>query len=103
VLPGVRDILRGDVTISSIRPLALADLLSRAVVPAESQGLDALIAGKCVLVTGAGGSIGSGLCRQIARHRPRRLVLVERYENNLYGIKTALRDTETTKGVDIRA
>ena len=113
VLPSVRDILRGDVTVSSIRPLALADLLTRDVVPAESQGLEALIAGKCVLVTGAGGSIGSELCRQIASHRPRRLVLVERYENNLYGIETALRDAETTngrhpstvalEGVDVRA
>ncbi len=103
VLPSVRDILCGDVTVSSIRPLALADLLTRAVVPAESRGLEALIEGKCVLVTGAGGSIGSELCRQIARHRPRRLVLVERYENNLYGIETALRDAETAKGVDVRA
>jgi FlaA1/EpsC-like NDP-sugar epimerase len=103
VLPSVRDILRGDVTVLSIRPLALADLLSRAVVPAESQGLDVLIAGKCVLVTGAGGSIGSELCRQIALHHPGRLVLVERYENNLYEIETALRDADATKDVDVRA
>jgi FlaA1/EpsC-like NDP-sugar epimerase len=103
VLPSVRDILRGDVTVSIIRPLALADLLSRAVVPAESRGLGALIEGKCVLVTGAGGSIGSELCCQIARHRPGCLVLVERYENNLYGIETALRDADATKDVDVRA
>ncbi|MEO5658032.1 MAG: nucleoside-diphosphate sugar epimerase/dehydratase, partial [Nitrospiria bacterium] len=101
VLPSVRDILHGHVTVSSVRPLALEDLLTRAPVPAVAEGLDALVAGKRVLVTGAGGSIGSELCRQIARHRPARLVLVDRYENNLYAIATALRDTPL--GVDVRA
>jgi FlaA1/EpsC-like NDP-sugar epimerase len=102
VLPSVRDILRGDVTVSSIRPLALPDLLTRAAIPVEVEGLDALIKDKCVLVTGAGGSIGSELCRQIGRHRPARLVLVERYENNLYAVEGLLTDTGVTSRVDVR-
>jgi FlaA1/EpsC-like NDP-sugar epimerase len=81
--------------------LALADLLA-CRRPGQEPGSDALIADKCVR-TGAGGSIGSELRRQIARHRPGRLVLVERYENNLYGIETALRDADATKDVDVRA
>lgn len=102
VLPSVRDILRGDVTVSSIRPLALPDLLTRAAIPVEVSGLDALIAGKCVLVTGAGGSIGAELCRQIGQHRPARLVLVERYENNLYAVEGLLRDTGVVSRADVR-
>ncbi len=102
VLPSVRDILRGDVAVSSIRPLVLSDLLTRAVVPAEVKGLEALIEGKCVLVTGAGGSIGSELCRQIAKNRPARLVLVERYENNLYAIENSLFDLGAKSRLDVR-
>jgi FlaA1/EpsC-like NDP-sugar epimerase len=102
VLPSVRDILRGDVTVSSIRPLALADLLARTPIPAEDKGLDALVGGKCVLVTGAGGSIGSELCRQIGRHRPARLILVERYENNLYAVENALGDLGVKSRVEVR-
>jgi FlaA1/EpsC-like NDP-sugar epimerase len=103
VLPSVRDILHGHVTVSSIRPLALVDLLSRAPVPPDESGLDSLIQGKRVLVTGAGGSIGSELCRQIVRHAPARLVLVERYENNLHAIATALQDLKLTEPIDVRA
>ncbi|MBI3607883.1 MAG: polysaccharide biosynthesis protein [Nitrospirae bacterium] len=102
VLPSVRDILRGDVAVSSIRPLVLSDLLTRAAIPAEVKGLEALIEGKCVLVTGAGGSIGSELCRQIARNRPARLVLVERYENNLYAIENSLVDLGAKSRLDVR-
>lgn len=102
VLPSVRDILRGDVTVSSIRPLALPDLLTRAAIPVEVSGLDALIKDKCVLVTGAGGSIGSELCRQIGQHRPARLVLVERYENNLYAVEGLLADAGVKSRVDVR-
>jgi FlaA1/EpsC-like NDP-sugar epimerase len=103
VLPSVRDILHGHVTISNIRPLALADLLSRAQVPADADGLDSLIRGKRVLVTGAGGSIGSELCRQVAQHAPARLVLVERYENNLYAVAAALDDLKLAAPLDARA
>ncbi len=102
VLPNVRDILQGHVTVSSIRPLALVDLLSRAPVPPDENGLDSLIQGKRVLVTGAGGSIGAELCRQIARHGPARMVLVERYENNLHLVSTALQDLRLRDPIDVR-
>jgi FlaA1/EpsC-like NDP-sugar epimerase len=103
VLPSVRAILKGDVTVSRVRPLALVDLLAREPVPADANGLDSLIRGKRVLVTGAGGSIGSELCRQIAVHAPARLVLVERYENNLYAVATALHDLKLPEPIDVRA
>lgn len=103
VLPNVRDILRGHITISSVRPLALVDLLSRAPVSSDDYGLGSLIRGKRVLVTGAGGSIGSELCRQIARHGPARLVLVERYENNLHAVSTALQDLNLAVPIDVGA
>jgi FlaA1/EpsC-like NDP-sugar epimerase len=103
VLPSVRDILHGHVTVSSVRPLALVDLLSRPPVPPDESGLDSLIHGKRVLVTGAGGSIGAELCRQIARHGPARLVLVERYENNLHAITTALQDLQLMEPIDVRS
>jgi FlaA1/EpsC-like NDP-sugar epimerase len=103
VLPSVRDILQGHVTVSSVRPLALVDLLSRAPVPPDDSGLEHLIRGKRVLVTGAGGSIGAELCRQIAGHGPERLVLVERYENNLYAVGIALGDLKPAAPVDVRA
>src|SRR5574341_410338 len=103
VLPSVRAILKGDVTVSRIRPLALVDLLAREPVPADANGLESLIRGKRVLVTGAGGSIGSELCRQIAAHAPCRLVLVERYENNLHAVTTALLDLKLPEPIDVRA
>lgn len=103
ILPSVRDILKGNVTVSRVRPLALADLLAREPVPADASGLDLLIRGKRVLVTGAGGSIGSELCRQIAVHAPARLVLVERYENNLHAVATALQDLPLAEPIEVRA
>ncbi|HET8761737.1 MAG TPA: nucleoside-diphosphate sugar epimerase/dehydratase [Nitrospiria bacterium] len=103
VLPSVHDILRGRVALSSVRPLALADLLTREPVPSDTAGLASLIRGKRVLVTGAGGSIGSELCRQIAQHAPAQLVLVERYENNLHAVAAAIDDLYGAEFVDTRA
>ncbi|MEW6682146.1 MAG: nucleoside-diphosphate sugar epimerase/dehydratase [Nitrospirota bacterium] len=103
VLPSVRAILHGHVTVNSIRPLALVDLLSREPVPSDGNGLESLIRGKRVLVTGAGGSIGSELCRQIAVHAPDRLVLVERYENNLHAVSNALADLKLVEPINVRA
>jgi FlaA1/EpsC-like NDP-sugar epimerase len=91
-LPSLRDIVAGKVALQEIRQLSLEDLLERTPVGLDPGPVRQLIAGKCVLVTGAGGSIGSELCRQIAALRPRLLVLFERYENGLYTIATELGD-----------
>jgi len=86
-VPSFDDLVSGKVTVSSIRRVELDDLLGRDPVELDNEGLHQLLADKAVLVTGAGGSIGSELCRQIARFRPRRLILFELNEFALYGIE----------------
>ena len=76
---------------SHVREVSIDDLLGRDPIQLENESLHALIADKVVMVTGGGGSIGSELCRQIARHAPRRLVIVDIYENNAYDIQQELR------------
>jgi FlaA1/EpsC-like NDP-sugar epimerase len=94
-VPHLRDLLNGQVEVSQIRPLSIGDLLPRAPVGLAVEPLARLITGKRVMVTGAGGSIGSELCRQIADLCPELLVLYERHENSLYMIESQLRDRET--------
>ena len=91
-LPNLGDILEGKVTISQIRDLAIEDLLQRPPVGLDPQPVRSLIEGKRVLVTGAGGSIGSELCRQIVELHPTALILFERHENSLYTIAGELSD-----------
>lgn len=85
-LPNLRDILGGKVELSQIRNLAIEDLLERAPVGLDTTPLKSLMSGRRVLVTGAGGSIGSELCRQIVSCEPACLILYERYENGLYEV-----------------
>ena len=85
-LPAMEDVAAGRVTVSDLRPVGAEDLLGRDPVPPVASLLSHNIAGKSVMVTGAGGSIGSELVRQIIGNRPRRLVLFERSETNLYEI-----------------
>ncbi len=89
-LPNLRDVLNGQVAVSQIRALSVEDLLARVPVGLDPERVRSLIAGKRVMVTGAGGSIGAELCRQIARFAPSSLVLFERYENGLYAIEKDL-------------
>jgi len=91
-LPSMRDLYMGKVTVNQIRPLSIEDLLARAPVGLNPDPVRALIAGKRVMVTGAGGSIGSELCRQIVSFKPASLALVDRYENSLHFITVALHD-----------
>lgn len=89
-LPGMGDLASGRVTVRDFQELDVEDLLGRAAVPPDSTLLARNLAGKTVLVTGAGGSIGSELCRQIVLERPRQLVLVEHSEFGLYTIHREL-------------
>lgn len=89
-LPNLRDVLDGKVTVSQIRNLSIEDLLDRAPVKLDPEPIRHLITGRRVMVTGAGGSVGSELCRQIAALQPESLILYERYENGLYNVGNEL-------------
>jgi FlaA1/EpsC-like NDP-sugar epimerase len=91
-VPALADIVAGKVAISALRPIELDDLLGRDPVRLDNAGLHAFLDGETVLVTGAGGSIGSELCRQIARFSPARIVLLDSSELALYGIEQEFRD-----------
>lgn len=86
-IPGVGELIDGRVTIKSIRDVSYEDLLGREPVHLEKEKIGQYLEGKRVLITGAGGSIGSELCRQIARYNPASLILLDRTEKNLYDIE----------------
>jgi len=90
VIPGVHEIVGGRVNLSRMRPLEIEDLLGRAVVDLDLSALSEQLRGKVVMVTGAGGSIGSELCRQVCTFAPARLVLLEQAENPLFHIHREL-------------
>jgi FlaA1/EpsC-like NDP-sugar epimerase len=99
ILPNLRDILAGTVTVSQIRHLAIEDLLPRVPVGIDQAPLRHLLSGRRVMVTGAGGSIGSELCQQIVALQPQALVLYERNENSLYTVTNALTDRGAGAGL----
>jgi len=90
IVPGTYEIVGGRVNLSRIREVAIEDLLRREPVKLRSEVVGELVSGQPVMVTGAGGSIGSELCRQVAAYGPSRLVLVERAENSLFEIHREL-------------
>ena len=91
-VPSYADLVSGKLSVSALRNVELDDLLGRDPVQLDDAGLRGLIEGRCVLVTGAGGSIGAELCRQIARYAPSLLVLFELSEYALYTIEQEFRD-----------
>jgi FlaA1/EpsC-like NDP-sugar epimerase len=90
VLPGIREVLDGEVGVSQLRELRIEDLLGRDPVELELPELAADLEGKCVLITGAAGSIGSELSRQVALHRPRQLVVLDQAETDLFYLEQDL-------------
>jgi len=89
-VPSVRDLIEGRVEVNQIRPVDIEDLLGRDPVTLDTTAIGQYIHSKVVLVSGAGGSIGAEMCRQIARFQPKRLLLVERMENALFEIHREL-------------
>ena len=94
VLPSIAEMADGRVTVSQLREVTIDDVLGREAVSLDMAAISSYIKGKRILVTGAGGSIGSELCRQIRRASPSRLVLLEQSEFNLYNIEQELREGE---------
>ena len=90
ILPSIAQLLHRQVTVSHLRRVDPEDLLGREAVSLDEEGISGLIKGKVVMVTGAGGSIGSELCRQIAAQNPAKLILVERSEPALFAIEQEL-------------
>lgn len=107
VLPRIVDVLTGGYRLSDLRELRLEDLLGREQVTLDAAAISAAISGKRVLVTGAGGSIGSELCRQISKFGPAKLIMLDRDESGLHGTQMsltgrALLDDGTLALADIR-
>lgn len=90
-LPGMYQMINGDVSVSKLRQVDVEDLLGREPIQVDMEGIMGYVQDQVVLVTGGGGSIGSELCRQIASHQPRQLIIFDIYENNAYDIQLELR------------
>ncbi len=91
-LPGIYQLVNGEVNVSQLRKVEVEDLLGRDPIEVDIDSILDSLSGKTVLVTGGGGSIGSELCRQIAKHGPKMLIIFEIYENNAYDIQQELAD-----------
>lgn len=91
-LPGLYQLASGQVTVSTMKPVKIEDLLGREPIKADLKEVFDFINDKVVLVTGGGGSIGSELCRQVAAHNPKQLIIFDIYENNAYDIQLELRE-----------
>lgn len=92
ILPGIYQLLNGDVSISKLRQVEIEDLLGRDPIRVNLDEIMGYVSSKVILVTGGGGSIGSELCRQIASHNPKQLIIFDIYENNAYDIQQELKD-----------
>ena len=90
-LPGIYQIVSGDASVTALRPVQIQDLLGRDQVRVNLDEIMGYIEDRVVLVTGGGGSIGSELCRQIATHSPKQLIILDIYENNAYDIEQELK------------
>lgn len=101
ILPGLYQLINGEAKLSDVQDVEVEDLLGREPVKLDNDVLDAFLGSKVVMVTGGGGSIGSELCRQIARYHPRTLIVLDIYENNAYDIQQELRSIYR-EGLDLR-
>jgi FlaA1/EpsC-like NDP-sugar epimerase len=90
IIPGICDLIEGKLSLDQVRDVQVEDLLGREPVELESGEINEYLKGKTVLVTGGGGSIGSELCRQISRFKPKQLIILDIYENNAYELQNEL-------------
>ena len=90
IVPGMYQLVNGEVSVSKLKEVEIEDLLGREPIRINTEEVLGYVSGKTILVTGGGGSIGSELCRQIASHNPKQLIIVDIYENNAYQIQQEL-------------
>ena len=100
-LPGLYQLANGDVSLSKMKPVAVEDLLGRDPIKVNMDEIFSQLKGKVIMVTGGGGSIGSELCRQIAAHDPKELVIFDVYENNAYDIQQELKKKYPNLKLDV--
>ncbi len=104
-LPGMYQLVNGEVNVSKLRDIEVEDLLGRDPISVDIDSILGYVQNKTVLVTGAGGSIGSELCRQIAGHKPKQLIILDIYENSVYDIqqelKTKYSDADSGSHLDL--
>ena len=100
-LPGIAEIITDTVTANSMRDVAVEDLLGREPIQVDMDEIFKFITGKVILVTGGGGSIGSELCRQIADHDPKQLIIFDIYENNAFAIGNELKDKHPDLNLEV--
>jgi len=100
-VPTINELLAGEASVNQIRDIDLDDLLGREPVPPHPELIERCITGKVVMVTGAGGSIGSELCRQILQSAPRELILLDNSEYALYSVERELRETVMAMDIDL--
>ncbi len=93
LIPSMYQLINGEITVKMLKEVAIEDLLGRETIKMDMSGVYQMLKDKTILVTGGGGSIGSELCRQIAKHSPKRLIIFEVYENNAYDIQQELKRT----------
>ena len=93
LLPGMYQLINEEVSVTELRDVEIDDLLGREPVKIDLEEVMNYVSGKVVLVTGGGGSIGSELCRQLAGHKPKQLIILDIYENNAYSIEQELKGT----------
>lgn len=93
ILPGIYDLIEENVTVSQIREVQVEDLLGREPVKVDLESISSYLQGQVIMVTGAGGSIGSELCRQILKYGPSKLLLLDICENNMYDIEMELKNS----------
>ena len=91
ILPGIYQLVTGEIALSKMRNVSIEDLLGREPIKVDMNEIFQYLKGKVILVTGGGGSIGSELCRQIAGHNPKQLIIFDVYENNAYDIEQELK------------
>jgi len=102
-MPSIDEITKGKTKIDALRPIPIEELLGREVIEAQSDLMQFAIRNKTILITGAGGSIGSELCRQVIQHKPKKIVILEISEENIYKINEELsqKNLDKTKIISI--